>query len=183
MMHKLMKEYRSGRLDLIKVLDSMPVVESKGVPGKRIVNSKRTDKGTLLHGMISDMTYALDWMRTGREPQSLRGIERQGVYNNTIHMDPSTLANLLGVSITQRSIDEYKPDDYEIEILEFFDAILSDREKECFTLVRANEYSFQEAAVALHIEKASVQEYVRRAENKLKEAFSNNLWFCGYVNG
>ncbi|EUJ29615.1 sigma factor-like helix-turn-helix DNA-binding protein [Listeria cornellensis] len=183
MIHKLKKEYQSGRLDLLRILDSMPKEESQGVPGKRIVNSKKKDKATLIREMISDMTFAIDWMRTGREPNSIRGIERQGVYNNTVHMDPMILANMIGASMTQKEVDEYPLNEYEAEILEFFHSILSDREKECFMLVRANEYSFHEAAEALHIEKGTVQEYIRRAEEKLKEAFSNNLWFYDYVRG
>ncbi|KGL45051.1 hypothetical protein EP56_05695 [Listeriaceae bacterium FSL A5-0209] len=178
-MDDLIKGYEEGRHALQLISNAMPALEAGAVRGKRIVESKRNDKGTLITGMISDMTYAIEWMRTGREPGRKRGIERQGVYNNTVLIEPNVLDSLdmSSVTLIERSLVRSRLSAHEEDIIHFFNHMLSEREKDCYILVRANELSFEEVAVSLHISKSSVQSYVERAEQKIEESFINNLFF------
>jgi len=70
------------------------------------------DDKKVIAGMISDLDYALEWMRSGRNPDARRGIDKNGVYLT----DPAVLDVLPVQPIYKASARETL--DFEEEIIE-----------------------------------------------------------------
>lgn len=113
-------------------------------------------------GMISDMKFALEWMKRGRRPGNRRGIEKQNVYQRTALLDTSLFPSL-DLEVQERTLtDEEKR--AIIDIL----WELSYRERQCYLLHMAQGWSLQEIADELGIAKSTVQQYVDRAKAKIR---------------
>jgi len=72
----LIKEYKEGRKQLRKLENSYDREDIYENEDRKKVSS-----------MISDMTFTVKWLETGRMPGSIRGIERRSVYQNSVQMD------------------------------------------------------------------------------------------------
>lgn len=107
-------------------------------------------------GMISDMRYALTWMRRGRRPGSRRGAERTDVYRQR-----EIFARLSGAKMT---------DEERLRMVEALLA-LSDRERTSFLLHMAQGLTLQEISVKLGLSRGAVFEYVKRAKAKISSDF------------
>ncbi|WP_328802009.1 sigma-70 family RNA polymerase sigma factor [Paenibacillus sp. LX16] len=107
-------------------------------------------------GMLSDMRYALTWLRRGRRPGSRKGAERTDVYRQR-----EIYIKLSGTGLN------------ESDKLSLVDALLtlSDRERTCFLLHMAQGLTLQEISVRLNLSKSTVRMYVDRAKTKISKDF------------
>ncbi|WP_216624460.1 sigma-70 family RNA polymerase sigma factor [Paenibacillus foliorum] len=124
----------------------------------------RGDK-ELINGMISDVQYAIEWMRTGICPGNRRGIERRAAYQREKLMDPSQMQTYIEQQhrLTPASvITEHQRDQLEHALSQ-----LSSRERECYELHYGMCYSFQEIASLLALKKGTVQYYLQTAQKKI----------------
>lgn len=108
-------------------------------------------------GMLSDMRYALDWMRRGRRPGSRRGAEQHDVYRRR-----ELLAKASGI---------VNPDEHR-NLIECV-AVMTERELTCWLLHMAHGLTQNEIADRLGVSRASVRIYLERAKQKAQEQFSN----------
>lgn len=84
------------------------------------------DDKKIIAGMISDLEYALEWLRSGRNPDARRGIDKHGVYL----MDPAVLEIL---PVHKFYMDEARViSSCEKEIIEDALCTLTERER-CFS--------------------------------------------------
>lgn len=149
-------------------VDNLIMEYQKGIRGLKEMEKELTDSEIdqldkkQLNSMIRDMTYAVNWLKIGKEPGSLRGIERRSVYQRRVLMDMDLFPSL-----------EIEPDEEElsnedkkaiIDVLTY----LSVRERQCFVLHKAYGFSMGEIEDELGISKSSVQKYIERATNKIK---------------
>jgi len=113
-------------------------------------------EASIVSGMVSDLQYGIMYMRTGRRPGSYRGIDKRNAYNRVAYMDiyPSLEPE---TSVT----DEQKRKLVDILLR------LSYRERQCYLLHTAQGMSFAATGKELGITKRSVQEYVKRAKQKI----------------
>lgn len=123
-------------------------------------------------GMLGDVEYALEWLETGRNPKSLRGVERR--YERP--WAPEWLdryASPSGWSIERDSRDLTEEERFRIE-----EAMrdLSPRERQCYMLHVVDGMSFGEIARELHIAKSTVQDYVEIARRKIEDAKATSLF-------
>lgn len=116
----------------------------------------------IIGGMISDMQYALDWMRIGRRPGARRGIDRQSIYQRTVLLDSEIFPSLQVEAIPGELTEEEKR--RVTDVL----CTLSYRERHCFILNVSYGLSYNEIAGEMKLTKASVQHYVNRAKKKIK---------------
>lgn len=146
---KLILEYEEGRRDLHKM--------------KRKLGDSEWDlqDKTHINSMINDMTFAIDWMKIGRMPGSLRGIDKRSAYQRRALIDMDLLPSLDIVPEPRELTEEEKRAIYNVLI------DLSHRERQCFLLHAALGWSFQSIADELKISKSSVQKYIERAKNKI----------------
>lgn len=113
-------------------------------------NPDEADEARTVSGMLSDMRYALDWMRRGRRPGSRKGAERHDIYRRRellAQVEPLTEEE------RRRLIDCV--------------AVMTERELTCWLLHMAHGLTFQEIGDRLGLSRRTVQQYVERARKKV----------------
>lgn len=108
-------------------------------------------------GMISDLRFAIDWMRRGRRPGNRRGVDRTDIYRQR------ELIKQLQSSRVQK---------YDVQKLVQILLEFSDRERTCFLLHMAHGLTISDIAESLNISRTSVQSYILRARKKIQRAIS-----------
>lgn len=121
----------------------------------------------ILGGMAIDCTIAIQWMKNGFMPGT-----RWGGGRRTYTWDPAWL-NSLRFTATDGMQCELTAD--ERFRLEDVLSTLSERERACYTLHHAFGMSLGQIAKELQISKASVQVFLARAEQKIKESKCSSL--------
>ncbi|MBX6333728.1 sigma-70 family RNA polymerase sigma factor [Candidatus Saccharibacteria bacterium] len=116
--------------------------------------------------MISDMQYALDWMKRGRKPENRREIGKKSIYQRRVLMDMDLLP-----SFDLRPSQTYLTDDQREKLIDVL-VSFSGRERQCYLLHFAQGLSLQEIADQLGLSKRTVQQYVDRAREKIKSKVS-----------
>lgn len=124
--------------------------------GLDLDNPQEAEEADKVSEMLSDMRYALTWLKRGRRPGSRRGAEITDVYRQR-----EIYIKLSGQEIT------------DAERLKLVDALLalSDRERTCFLLHMAQGLTLLEISTKLKLSKRTVQDYVNRAKNKILKEF------------
>src|SRR5690554_5830843 len=141
---ELIEQYTSGVRDLEryrKSLDRTDLYEA--------------EEAKTVSGMLSDMRYALDWMRRGRRPGSRKGAERRDIYRRRellAQVEPLTEEE------RRRLIDCV--------------AVMTERELTCWLLHMAHGLTQNEIADKMNISRASVRVYLERAKRKVQEKIS-----------
>jgi positive control factor len=144
------------------------------------MNSSDRDK-SILNAMIRDLEYAIEWMETGRQPGSKRGVERLAAYQRERPFDP-----LLMQSFFRSQNESYQWEDHEKEnIVTSTDreriedalSVLTEKEKEVYLMSRGHCLSYSQIANYLCISSSSVQTMIERAEKKISKRRYDSL-FC-----
>jgi len=104
-------------------------------------------------GMLSDMRYALDWMRRGRRPGSRKGAERRDIYRRR-----ELLAKTEPLTEEERQ-----------KLLDCM-AVMTERELTCWLLHMAQGFTYAEIGAKLELSRRTVQQYVERARKKVEDA-------------
>ncbi|MYL56182.1 sigma-70 family RNA polymerase sigma factor [Virgibacillus halodenitrificans] len=152
---KLIGEYEVGRKGLTMIKNEL---------NPEIIEDKQDRKQ--INSMINDMSYSIEWMKKGRRPGNLRGIDRRSAYQRQVLVDVDLFPSL-DIEPEEREIhEEEKRALYNI-LLD-----LSHRERQCFLLYQAQGFSMQEIADELNIKKPTVQKFIERAKNKIKRKLS-----------
>lgn len=123
--------------------------------------------------MISDVNHVIEWLHTGRQPGARRGIDRRSVYQNTVLLDPMTMANFSNAYNSRSGSTITEEDRHKLEEVL---GILSPQERECFVLAFGQCYSHGEIAKALAISKGAVDKYVQRAHEKVSKGWQGTLF-------
>ncbi|MCU6795160.1 RNA polymerase subunit sigma-24 [Paenibacillus sp. WQ 127069] len=129
----------------------------------------------LLSNMISDVSYAIEWMRTARTPRNRRGIERRSAYQNTIFLEPHIMENFAQPDPEDQANSFEITEDMRFALKEALHR-LSSREQQCYTMAKADKMSYDEIAFRLKLAKSSVQKYVERADSKVRKELESNLF-------
>lgn len=129
------------------------------------------------------MVYAIEWMHTARRPRNRRGIERRSAYQNTVFLEPHIMESYGQLDPELQEIGEEKREKNDFKITDDMrfglkEALhrLSVRERQCYTMAKADKMTFDEIAEKLNLSKGSVQKYVERADSKVREELESNLF-------
>jgi len=141
---KLIRQYSAGVRDLEQYRRSLDTS-----------NLDAADEARTVSGMLSDMRYALDWMRRGRRPGSRKGAERRDIYRRRELLQS---AEPMTEEERRRLIDCM--------------AVMTERELTCWLLHMAHGLTQNEIAARLKISRASVRMYLDRAKKKVEEKIS-----------
>lgn len=124
---------------------------------------------TLINSMISEMEFALQWMMSGRNPDARRRADRTGAFT----LDPK----LIEAVVPNKMIEEKRKITAEEKwLLDDVLADLTQREKDVFTLIKAEGLTFEYTADLLGITKSSVQTYLKWAERKVEDRKNGSLF-------
>lgn len=118
----------------------------------------------IICNMINDCTWAIFRMESGSYPRRRRAWNRVSYWQRTVFLEPDSLermANRFRKDEDQSSITPEQRD----RIDEMMN-LLTDRERDCFTAVYGEGFSFGEVAEVLNISKSSVGTYINRAKKK-----------------
>ncbi|OES45246.1 sigma factor-like helix-turn-helix DNA-binding protein [Domibacillus iocasae] len=124
---------------------------------------------TLINSMISEMEFAIQWMVSGRNPDARRGADRTGAYT----LDPKLIEAVVPNRVAS---EEQKLTADEQWLLDDVLGDLTQRERDVFTLVKAEGITFEYTAELLGLSKSSVQTYLERAERKIEDRKNGSLF-------
>lgn len=152
---RLLIEYEEGRKALYKMKEELNPDSVEDQEDKKLINS-----------MINDMSFSIEWLKKGRRPGNLRGIDRRSAYQRRVLIDMDLLPSL-DIQPEERTLSKSEREAI-IDIL----IDLSHRERQCYLLHMANGWSMQEIAEELNVSKSAVQIYINRAKEKIKKKVS-----------
>ncbi|WP_342538465.1 sigma factor-like helix-turn-helix DNA-binding protein [Sporosarcina sp. FSL K6-1540] len=156
---KLVPEYIEGRQDMKKRADQVDRSNPIEMNDLKQFNS-----------MIDSMTYSLEWMTTGRQPNTYRGMDEKSVYQKrsyeNIDLIPDIAEQLEENDINKKHLFMSREEKVILaDILSSF----SLRERQCYILHVGQKKSMSEIAYELGVSKSMVQQSIRRAKNKVEE--------------
>lgn len=153
---QLIKEYTVGRKDLLRRVDRLDKDHPEYPNELRVLNS-----------MISDMEFAIKWLKEGRQPDTFRGIDKKSIYQKR-HLESMDIipdiTSQLNINDRQLYLSDYQKNML-IDIL----SSLSARERECYLLHTTQDKSMEEIAEVIGVRKRTVQQYIERAREKIEE--------------
>ncbi|MTW85611.1 sigma-70 family RNA polymerase sigma factor [Virgibacillus dakarensis] len=148
---QLIHEYKIGKSQLLKIKNSL----NKNVPADR-------EDLSHINSMISDMDYSLEWLRKGRRPGNMRGIDKRSAYQRRVLIDMDLLPAL------ELEPEEKTISDEQKALLADILIDLSDRERHCYLLHMANGWTITEISGEIGVSRGTVQSYIDRAKEKIK---------------
>jgi len=153
-----LREYRQGR----KILEQYRAKLVR--PDSRDQTEDELAEISTVSGMIADMSYAIEWMQTGRRPHSRRGAGIRDAYSRAILMDMDLLPVLQPEPEEPLRISEKRKRELARILLR-----MSERERQCFLLHAVDRLSYAEIAKEIGVSKSSVQRFVERAKSKVEQ--------------
>ncbi|BBI31449.1 sigma factor-like helix-turn-helix DNA-binding protein [Cohnella abietis] len=176
-----LESYIETRRMLLKKADELTVRISELEPVRTLEMMNEIlvlDKDRrLVVEMIASCSYVIEWLRTGRRPGNLRGIERRSGTQREVLMDPAMLPMIANPSMPRSPQEEEKGENrFRLEA-----ALrgLTDRERSCYMLAHGESYSLSEIAALLNISKSSVGTYMVRAQRKVSDNVQGILILVG----
>ncbi|XID91049.1 sigma-70 family RNA polymerase sigma factor [Paenibacillaceae bacterium WGS1546] len=155
------KEYEEGKRDIQIYWSQLKRSANKGYSANRAIEI------SIVGGMISEMAMAIEWMQTGRQPGTYRGIDRRGVYREPFVLDKDLFPSLQEPeSKPKRLTNEER--DHVIQIIRS----LTDPERNCFMLYVVDGVSQRKIADSLGLDRRTVRTNIARAYKKIENARS-----------
>ncbi|WP_368653752.1 sigma-70 family RNA polymerase sigma factor [Ornithinibacillus sp. 4-3] len=151
---QLIAEYKEGRSSLKSIHEVLGETEIDNL-----------DK-TQINSMIDSMTYAIDWMEIGREPDTYRGADRRDAYRFSSYEDMDIIPDITAELKKER--ESFYMDRGQRQALINLLRNFSDRERQCFVMYEAEHLSMQKIADRLGISKWTVRTYIYRAREKVE---------------
>ncbi|QNK86443.1 sigma-70 family RNA polymerase sigma factor [Sporosarcina sp. resist] len=156
---KMVPEYIEGRQDMKRRADQVDRSNPIEMNDLKQFNS-----------MIDSMTYSLEWMTTGRQPNTYRGVDEKAVYQRrsyeNIDLIPDIAEQLEENDVNKKHLFMTREEKVILaDILSSF----SLRERQCYILHVGQKKSMSEIAYELGVSKSMVQQSIRRAKNKVEE--------------
>ncbi|RDY70309.1 hypothetical protein DXT76_13640 [Halobacillus trueperi] len=132
----------------------------------------------MINSMISELTFALRWMETGRHPGAKRGYDKKSVYRDMVYFDPKVLESHIELAqdFTNSSNPESTVNQIDREKIEDALSVLSKREKDIYCMYHVENFSMAEIAKVLDVEKSTIQNHLKRANNKIKKRTEGSLF-------
>lgn len=154
----LIEEYKEGRKELNDMHDNLTDSLADEVDGSYI------------NGMIDSMSFSIEWMETGKEPGTYRGIYKNNKYKAKQYDEMDILPDITDQLEKERE-PLYMDREQRRTLIQLFRSF-SDRERQCYVMYEAEQMSMQQIADRLNISKGTVQMYIKRARKKVNDIAS-----------
>jgi len=129
----------------------------------------------IIASMESDLHYAIQWMKTGRNPNARRGAERLAAYQKEKPIDPIHIQRYVTKSVFEQPEGEVSRHD--LERIEDALSCLTEIEKEVYLMARGHCIPRSEIALMIGVERGTVNKILTRADEKVKERTKYSI-FC-----
>lgn len=156
---QLLAEYDEGRKDL-KVMKN-------NLTDDFLIDQQDKSK---INSMVDSMTYSIDWMRTGRQPDMYRGVDKRDKYRAKFYDDMDIIPDI-NEELRKEREPLYMSQEQRAVLKDVF-GNFSNRERQCFIMYEAEQLSMQQIADRLGIKKRTVQQYIERAREKVERVAS-----------
>src|SRR5690625_519146 len=151
----LISEYKTGQEELLKLKDTLkPNVSYLDAQDLKQIDS-----------MIGSMSYSVEWLEKGRQPDSYRGIDKKDAYRLKYYEDMDILPDI-NEELRKEREPLYLSREQRRLLLNLIRSF-SNRERQCFIMYEAEGLSMQKIADRLGISKETVQTYINRAKKKI----------------
>lgn len=159
----LIPEYQRSRLAAVRERDRLKILAFEGD------DVARKDAAVWAE-MVSELSYAIEWLSTGREPKYADTFEKKqkgkSLYDRRVLIDME-LFPCLDLDITEpESVPEPMSDERKRLVLEIM-AVLSERERTVFILHNAYLLTFDKIGKELGISRQNACKYANRAKRKV----------------
>lgn len=148
---------------------------------ERMRDKATEDDKIILGSMASDLKYAIQWMMTGRQPGTRRGVERLAAYQKEKSFDPLIMQKFFRSTCdsyywTEDGNQENAITEWDKNRIEDALSVLTEREKEVYLMSRGQMLSYEDIAKLLCVSKSTIQKTIERAENKIYKQISQSLF-------
>ncbi len=128
-----------------------------------------------LGSMLSDVQYAIDWLNRGHAPASRRGIHRRSRKQREILIEPLRMQSYANPAACGSPTTITDSERQRIDEAMY---MLTERERECYIMKFGRCFTENEIAGLLGLSRTTVQTHIQRAEAKISESLSNNLFLA-----
>ena len=146
-------------------VDTLLPQYKKGRKGLRNVDIIDHTDQSKVNSMVDSMTYSIDWMETGRQPDSYRGVDKRNAYRVKCYEEMDIIPDI-NEALRKEREPLYITGQQRKVLLQVFNNF-SDRERQCYIMYEAEGLSMQQIAEKLGIKKRTVQQYIERAREKV----------------
>lgn len=158
---ELLHEYGIGKKQLERMRDEL---DRK--------NERDRDDLTQINSMIESMSYSMDWMSTGRQPDTYRGVDIRNVYQKRILESMDIIPDIME-QLEEGPKQLYMTREEKLILADIF-AAFSLRERQCFVMHYGGGLSWGTIAKELGVSRSMVQQSIRRAKKKVAERIDKN---------
>ena len=120
------------------------------------------------NSMIESMSYSLEWMTTGRQPGTFRGVDEKAVYQRRSYENMDLIPDIAEQLENEEEKQLYMTKEEKIILADIL-ASFSLRERQCYILHVAQGKSMSAIGIELGVSKSMVQQSIRRAKEKVEE--------------
>ena len=188
-MKELLNEYKETRLETRKLLEELKAkydslrytTDSRDLinelsPEELVLLHQYEEDLTIIRSWLSNLNYTIDWIRTGRQPQSLRGIERRAAYEKEFPFEPYWIQrqkeeNGFGIYTALANESEemiLSKQELKERTVSSMTTSLTSRQNEILELA-SNGFSHDEIAKMLNVHKGTVSQTLNRVREKIRE--------------
>ena len=157
---KLVPEYIEGRQDMKKRADQVDRDNPIEMNDLKQFNS-----------MIDSMTYSLEWMTTGRQPNTYRGVDEKSVYQKRSYENIDLIPDIEMQLREENDINKkhlFMTKEEKIILADILSSF-SLRARTCYILHEGQKMSMAKIGDELGLSKGTVQGYIEKARKKVKE--------------
>lgn len=160
--NELTIQYKEGRKELRKKLNNLDLNTAEGKSDRKYINS-----------MINEMSFVIDWLKIGKNPDQERGIHKNAVYQTAQIEDIDTLPDIYGdLRAERKKLRRMTEDEKQIVREVFFS--MTDRQRECFIRHIGQLQTLQEIGEDMGLSRNTVYSHVNRAREKVAEILEKN---------
>lgn len=152
----LLHEYGIGKKDLERRRD-------------RLDRENFHDKQDLtqINSMIESMAFSMEWMETGRQPGTFKGVDIKSIYQKRSFESMDIIPDITE-QLEEGPKQLYMTAEEKIILADILSSF-SLRERQCYIMHEGAGISMSKIAEELGVTKSSVQYYIRHARNKVKK--------------
>jgi len=156
---QLIQEYTEGRQELKRRADQLDRNNPIDMQDLKQFNS-----------MIADMSFSLEWLKTGRQPGTYRGIDEKSVYQKRSYENIDLIPDIVEQIKNDDRKELYMTREEKVILADIL-ASFSEKERVCYLLHVGHKKSMGDIATELGISKSTVQTHINRAKSKVKQKF------------
>ncbi|WP_438310837.1 sigma factor-like helix-turn-helix DNA-binding protein [Sporosarcina sp. FA9] len=157
---KLIHEYTGGRQELRRRADLIDRDNPIELQDLKQINS-----------MIESMSFSLEWMTTGRQPGTFRGVDEKAVYQRRSYENIDLIPDIEMQLREENDINKkhlFMTREVKIIMADILSSF-SLRERQCYILHEGQGMSMSGIADELEVSKSAVQIYINRAKDKVRQ--------------